>query len=523
MIKYLCYVIVMLFYVSPIMSANRLPDLEKLDAEISKRKSYLMQKDALIRQLKYRLEQSQDNVTSFQLADDVFDAYKSYQYDSAHVYARKTLVYAEKLQDADLILKAKANLLFCFFSGGDFKEANDVVQSTSVKEASPQIRGNFYALCARFYTDMLNFSRASEYHAVYRNQISAYRDSVLSLLPDTCYLYRLVETLYDASSTMNKKIASCHDLLEKSPDKHQHAIICANLANLYLSKQDTLHALKYLTEASCHDLQAGVMETTSKTELARCLYAMGFLQEANKYVQLALEEANFYNATHRIVSINAILPIIEKSYLKKIEDQRDNLKVYLWIVSLLTMGAVLGILLIYKQKIKLKQAGEAITEQSHKLRESNEIKDAYIMQAIRAKSVYLDKTEDVLKKIEARVKYKQYTELKHVFSEFNLKEERKDLFADFDRTFLMLFPDFISEYNRLFDEKDRISPDNGLIPELRIFALIRLGITDNEEIARFLNLSVNTIYAYKTKVKAKTVVPKEKFEDFICRIPKNES
>lgn len=275
MIKYLGCVIMMLFYVSSVMSANRLPDLEKLDIEISKWTNYLIQKDSLIRQLKYRLEQSRDDATSFYLADNVFDAYKSYQYDSAHVYARKTLAYAEKLQDADLILKAKANLLFCFFSGGDFKEANDVVQFTSVMEASSQAGGNSYALCARFYTDMLNFSRVSEYHAVYRNQISVYRDSVLSLLPDICYLYRLVEMLYDVSSTINKKIASCHDLLEKSPDKHQHAIICANL------------------------------------------------------------------------------------------------KVYLWIVGLLTMGAVLGILLIYKQKIKLKQAGEAITEQSHKLRESN--------------------------------------------------------------------------------------------------------------------------------------------------------
>ncbi|MFR9546811.1 MAG: DUF6377 domain-containing protein, partial [Rikenellaceae bacterium] len=102
----------------------------------------------------------------------------------------------------------------------------------------------------------------------------------------------------------------------------------------------------------------------------------------------------------------------------------------------------------------------------------------------------------------------------------NIKRERESFFADFDHAFLRLFPNFIVEYNALFEAADQvIIDDNTELPtEVRIFALMRLGITDNEQIAKFLDLSINTIYTYKTKVKNKTIIPKEEFERRILEI-----
>jgi DNA-binding NarL/FixJ family response regulator len=82
------------------------------------------------------------------------------------------------------------------------------------------------------------------------------------------------------------------------------------------------------------------------------------------------------------------------------------------------------------------------------------------------------------------------------------------LYFSFDKVFLKLFPDFVTFFNSLFDERDRIVLKEGqlLNTELRIFALIRMGISDTEKIAKILNYSVNTIYAYKTRVKSKSGV-----------------
>ena len=107
-----------------------------------------------------------------------------------------------------------------------------------------------------------------------------------------------------------------------------------------------------------------------------------------------------------------------------------------------------------------------------------------------------------------------------MLSEKALAEERKDMYADFDETFLRLFPDFIEKYNALFDAKDQKYPSDAkvLSNEMRIFALIRLGVTDSERIAHFLNYSVNTINTYKTRVKNKSIVNNEEFERRIMEI-----
>jgi len=101
-----------------------------------------------------------------------------------------------------------------------------------------------------------------------------------------------------------------------------------------------------------------------------------------------------------------------------------------------------------------------------------------------------------------------------------LKKEKEELYRNFDRVFLKLFPDFVEEFNKLLKEEHRIvlKEDELLNTDLRIFALIRMGITDNEKIANILQYSVNTIYTYKTKIKNRSLVPNEKFEDYVMQI-----
>lgn len=50
------------------------------------------------------------------------------------------------------------------------------------------------------------------------------------------------------------------------------------------------------------------------------------------------------------------------------------------------------------------------------------------------------------------------------------------------------------------------------------FALIRMGISENDKIAKIRGFSVNTIYTYKTKIKNKALVPNEEFEQHIMEI-----
>lgn len=158
---------------------------------------------------------------------------------------------------------------------------------------------------------------------------------------------------------------------------------------------------------------------------------------------------------------------------------------------------------------------------NNKLTEANKIKDEYIIQSLYGKSEYLQRLESLYKLINRKIAARQYDDLRNITKESDLRKERENMYSSFDDTFFKLFPDFIEEYNKLFQPEDaiKLNPSKGLIPEIRIFALIRLGITDSERIARFLNYSVNTINTYKTKVKNKSIVANDQFEQHIMAIP----
>lgn len=512
--------------------------LNVLDMEIEHRKEYAMNKEDVVASLKQQLKGLQEPREQFLLNDRIYDEYKSYQYDSAYVYAMNTKRYADKLNDKDLKVKANSNLLFCFLSAGLFKEAVDIAHTTNIEGSSAKQKAHFYSLCARLYSDLLNYNDLEWYKQNYEKESVQYCDSALQYLDPSSYEYHDVLVLRNRGADIDRKIADYKLLVDSSrSDNHQLAINTSNLANLFLGKKDTIQAVYYLAVSAIADIRAATMETTSKTVLAECLYNKSDIQTASKYIHVALEEANFYNARHRILSINSILPIIEKTHLNIIENQRDDLKIYLAGAIILLVLFLVASSIVYLQNRKLKAAKHSVQEHvkelfcmndklnqaNEKLKESNEIKDVYITQSLYAKSDYLDKTEELLKKLDYRLKARQYSDLYKLNGEFNLKEERKNLFSTFDHAFLMLFPNFVDEYNKLFPPEEQVSLDsNGaMTPELRIFALIRLGITENEKIAKFLNLSMNTIYSYKAKTKNKTLVPKEEFESRIMKIKKN--
>ncbi len=210
-----------------------------------------------------------------------------------------------------------------------------------------------------------------------------------------------------------------------------------------------------------------------------------------------------------------------------VENQRNNLIIFAAVVSLMFILVLVSTIIIYKQVKKLRRAKRTIQSQNKslqstnsKLIEANEIKDEYVVQSLYGRSEYIDRLESLYKTINRKVKARQFDDIHSYLKESDLKKERENMYSSFDQTFLRLFPDFIEEYNRLFKPEDVISFDlnKGLTPELRIFALIRLGIHESERIARFLDYSVNTINTYKTKVKNKSIIPNEQFEQKIMEI-----
>jgi hypothetical protein len=240
-----------------------------------------------------------------------------------------------------------------------------------------------------------------------------------------------------------------------------------------------------------------------------------------------LNDAEYYGARQRKVEIGSILPVIASAALSDAEKQK---RLWLQYGLLITGFSVLSIifgLIIFKQLKKLRAAetkiletNEDLQKTNQQLQEANKIKEEYIGYYFNINSEYLDKIEQFKKSVDQKLTAKKYDDIRFIINNINPKREREDLYVSFDKVFLKLFPDFVTTFNSYFNPEDRIVLKDGqlLNTELRIFALIRMGITETEEIARILNYSVNTIYAYKTRVRSKSLVPNEEFDEKIMEI-----
>lgn len=244
-------------------------------------------------------------------------------------------------------------------------------------------------------------------------------------------------------------------------------------------------------------------------------------------IDVAFEDAIFYNARHRNLEIGTLLPIMNREKIATISRQRNVLYVFLLLTTLLGVLAIIfGVMArqnlhsVHQSKRIIERQLKKISLINRELKETNGIKEHYIIESLQKTRNHIKSLDALMKKIEVKVKNRLYDDLQYLYKDLNIKRERESFFSDFDHAFLRLFPNFIVEYNKLFLADDQIIVDDNteLPTEVRIFALMRLGVTDNEQIAKFLDLSINTIYTYKTKVKNKTIIPKEEFERRILEI-----
>ena len=91
-------------------------------------------------------------------------------------------------------------------------------------------------------------------------------------------------------------------------------------------------------------------------------------------------------------------------------------------------------------------------------------------------------------------------------------------FEVFDSEFLKAFPDFIERLNSLLqpDKQVKLLSGDRFTPELRIAAFIRLGITDSSRISGVLNLSLNTIYTYRNRLRSRAI-DRDNFDAFLVK------
>ncbi|MDP4253474.1 MAG: DUF6377 domain-containing protein [Bacteroidota bacterium] len=458
----------------------------------------------------------------FDLYLQLFRQYQVFHYDSAFHYAQLLLETAGRLNEPARLSYARLKLAFCLLSAGMFKETFDSLSGIAVAGAPDSIKAEYYALAGRYYYDLADFDKDPYYAPDYNRKGNRYMDSALGLFPAGSFEEAYYKGLKELK-TGNRDLAKAEFLaLLKRPDLSLHsvAVTTSTLSDIYIHEKQADSAISLLIRAAIADIQSSTKETAAIFSLAQLLYEKNDIKNASSFIEAAVLNAEFYGARQRQVQVSTILPLIEGEKINRVENDKKTLIVYSVIATLLLLLVIMLTFIISRQVRKLKTAQRALVETNYKLSEANKIKEEYIGYFFNTNSEFFGKLEKFKKTLEQKMAYRKWEDIISVVNTINLKKEKEELLQTFDKAFLKLFPDFIAGFNALFRDEDRVQlKDNELLnTDLRIFALIRMGIHDTEKIARILEYSVNTINTYKTRIKNKSVVPNEAFEHRIMEI-----
>lgn len=522
--------------VAPTQNSN--PNLERalqdVDRAIANNAEYISIKEKRIADLKA------NRGNEFVINNQLFQEYRYYQYDSAYVYARKLEEIAERTKKPNELALAQSALLFCYKSVGFFAEAVEIINNFNPQGLPKTLCAQFYQLCAETYLNLSSFvgtanELAAKYDAlrIYYYRLALENSEEYTFLHDNIDLSLKLAESYSDSLAINARIAHIVQY-RYSIDEHELGVQYSILAMALDALKRYDEAIYYRALSALCDIHTCTRETTSSKTLAEYMYDRGELTRAYSYIKQALFEANFYNSRIRIIEINSILPQIENTRYNKANRQKlIYLGIGLIVLALLILSTALFIRLqrstkeLKKTHIKLKASADELSETNEnlnitnaKLKEVNQIKDSYIIQSLYVNPDFVNYIEKQSKAVLLKIGTKQYDDAKALLHKLNIKGERERIYSSFDQAFLKLFPNFLDEFNKLLKEPISLDENGSLPMELRIFALMRLGIENSGQIGDYLNLSVNTVYVYKANLKAKSLVPKDEFEPRILAIPK---
>lgn len=526
--------IIFIFFIVCTLSVNaknRLDSLlTELDKTIEQEEHYTSLKEERIKGLKQDLLKTSGIDARFRLYKEIFNEYEAFICDSAYQYSLLCLSLAEQQKNIYWINESKLQISSTLTISGMYPEAVELLSSIDKAALGEEQIIDYYTNYYHAYNEWGEYAEYS-YAAKYKEKGKAYQDSVLALVKPNSFEYvmeyswrYMEQEEYDKA----KKLLLSY-LPEIKQDTRQYAMITSIIGILYWYLDDIEKHQEYLAISAISDIKAAVKENTSLRSLANVIFQKGGeLERANNYIKKSLSDANFYNARLRSIQISKLYPLIENAYQLEREQQQKRLHMLLIVISILSILLILTIIYIISQFRKLAEArkqtliaNEKLKSNNIALAEANHIKEEYLGRFLSLCSLYIEKMEKHHRALNKKAKEGNLDELyKTLKSNQFIEDELKDFYHNFDSAFLNIFPNFVNQFNALLIEEERVIPkqDEKLTTELRIFALIRLGITDSQKIAEFLRYSITTIYNYRSKYRNKSVVPRDEFENEIMNI-----
>lgn len=530
----------LLLFLLPLLAAcsrdgDPMTDLyRQIDRAIADSAQAVARHEARITTLRRQWATERRSGRRFLIADSLYDAYSAYINDSAVVWAMRCDSLAKNTDDGSLAIGVRLNLVYQYTKSGYFTEAADYFSTIRPESLTPALRARYYDVGADLYG---NSGYATEDPVIkqrYWQRSIALRDSSYLFTPrhSALYMRNRVQQLVNADSGRAALSFSNEWMRMTKPATHDYAIAAYYRSEAYRRAGDIAHQKEWLARSAIADLNNAVMDQASLWMLAGIIYREGDIDRAFRYMDYSWHCVQRFSAHKRSWDVTPILTVISSSYQTKTHLANERLTALLITAALLLIISISLLLYVQRKRHQLGEARNALDHSNRQLRltieqlnrvnadlsESDRVKDQYIGNFFSLFSSMLENLDSFRAKVRRKLKAGQSDELLAMTDPENKNQEmHKQLMKTFDDTFLTLYPNFVEEFNALLRPGCSVRPSGKerMNTTLRIFALIRLGITESSRIADILGYSPVSIYNYRTRAKNLSACPRDEFEEKI--------
>ena len=509
--------------------------LHVLDRDIELSTHYQAQRDSVILCWKQKLKLEQDLNKRYKICVAIYDNYYSYQADSTLKYILYRIQIAKQLHDKKKVIDSRMDQAALMSILGMYTEALGIIKGVN-KDEVPELKFRYFFIYKLIYGFMTGNAVPSE-RSKFERLTLACRDSMLKIIKPNALDYVMIKSdkmISDHQNSAALKLVLA-DFPNTKTDLRRQAYYAYHISHLYKDLGNREKEKEWLIISAINDIRSTNKDYISLRSLAYMLYEDGDVDRAYVYIKKSLEDALACNARLRTFEISAILPIIDKAYQSQTELRHRQMQISLLSICVLALFLIIAVLSVYSKMRKLSvarselsAANQSLTDTNNQmqhtniiLNESNLIKEEYIGRYIDLCSIYIDKLDEyrrLLNKTAISGKIEEL--LLSIKSKKFIEDEIREFYTIFDSTFLQLFPSFVTEFSALqqTDEFVQLKPGQLLNTELRIYALMRLGIEDGVKISRFLHCSASTIYNYRTKIRNNSFCERMTFDEKILLI-----
>jgi|GEM_PF-124037 hypothetical protein len=501
--------------------------LDTLDKDLAHKSEYIHRRLTYVDSLKHALRLAPGDSTRYSLSLQISDEYMTLQCDSALAYALQSRESANRIGDTYRRQESDIRILRACSNAGMFTEIPRLVQLRSVADWLPEHRPTYCWAMIGLYEHMRSYYAGNKEQSARLNRLTLlYRDTLMQIFPPESGFWKKEKAFsLQAQGQYDEALSLLLPLYEDDePGTRMYGLNAMSRARLYLDKGDTALALTNLAASADMDVRYGVRENESLLALSRLMYAKGDYNRAYRYATAAIEDAELLDSRFHFTEVTGIYRVIKESYLQQLRrHERFRLRLILALGATLVV-VLCGLAQLFRAHRRLTAARhelhatiDRLAEANQRLDDAGRVREYYITYLITASSAYANKLEDFRKAVNRKLRARQYDDLLAQTSRPH-SDDFEAVFREFDKTFLSLYPTFVDDLNALLEPSQRYPREGGsLCTEQRIIALIRLGMNDVGEIARFLHYSTQTIYNYKHRIKNHALTP-DTFERDIMTI-----